>query len=69
MTDATSYPVWSIALHGGAGSMTRDAMTTAAVAAHEAGLAAALEAGRAVLAGGGSALDAVIRGALKELAR
>ena len=50
---------WSIAIHGGAGSMTRDTMDTAAIAAHEAGLAAALDAGRAVLAAGGSAVDAV----------
>jgi beta-aspartyl-peptidase (threonine type) len=57
MTDAT--PKWALAIHGGAGSMTRDSFDAAAIAAHEAGLAAALAAGRAVLAGGGSALDAV----------
>jgi beta-aspartyl-peptidase (threonine type) len=57
MTDAT--PKWALAIHGGAGSMTRDSLDAAAIAAHEAGLAAALVAGRAVLAGGGSALDAV----------
>ena len=57
MTDAT--PKWAIAVHGGAGSMTRDTLDPAAIAAHEAGLAAALDAGRVVLAGGGSALDAV----------
>jgi beta-aspartyl-peptidase (threonine type) len=57
MTDATHN--WAIAIHGGAGSMTRDTLDAAAIAAHEAGLAAALEAGRAVLAGGGSAIDAV----------
>jgi beta-aspartyl-peptidase (threonine type) len=50
---------WSIAIHGGAGSMTRDTMDAAAIAAHQAGLAAALDAGRAVLAAGGSAVDAV----------
>jgi len=61
MTDATtkSAPKWAIAIHGGAGSMSRDTFDAAAIAAHEAGLAAALEAGRAVLADGGSALDAV----------
>jgi len=57
MTDATTK--WAIAIHGGAGSMTRDTLDYAAIAAHEAGLAVALEAGRAVLARGGSALDAV----------
>jgi beta-aspartyl-peptidase (threonine type) len=50
---------WSIAIHGGAGSMTRDILDEAAIAAHTAGLTAALEAGRAVLAAGGSAIDAV----------
>lgn len=51
--------VWSIAIHGGAGSMTRDILDEAAIAAHQAGLAAALDAGRAVLTAGGSAVDAV----------
>ncbi|MCW1383342.1 isoaspartyl peptidase/L-asparaginase [Novosphingobium sp. KCTC 2891] len=55
----TSPSRWSIAIHGGAGSMTRDTMDAAATAEHEAALAAALEAGAAVLRGGGSALDAV----------
>jgi beta-aspartyl-peptidase (threonine type) len=58
MMDATQQN-WSLAVHGGAGSMTRETMDAAAIAAHEAGLAAALDAGRAVLAGGGSAVDAV----------
>jgi len=57
MTDAT--PKWAIAIHGGAGSMSRDTFDATAIAAHEAGLAAALDAGRAVLAAGGSAIDAV----------
>ena len=57
MTDAT--PKWAIAIHGGAGSMTTDTLDATAIAAHEAGLNTALEAGRAVLAVGGSALDAV----------
>jgi beta-aspartyl-peptidase (threonine type) len=39
--------------------MTRDNLDAGAIAAHEAGLAAALEAGRGVLADGGTALDAV----------
>jgi beta-aspartyl-peptidase (threonine type) len=52
-------PCWAIAIHGGAGSMTRDTLDAAAIAAHRAGLAAALDAGRAVLADGGSAIDAV----------
>lgn len=60
MSSATpNTPVWSIAIHGGAGSMTRDILDEAAIAVHQAGLAAALDAGRAILVAGGSALDAV----------
>lgn len=55
----TSETRWSIAIHGGAGSMTPATMDTAAIAAHETALATALEAGEAVLRDGGSALDAV----------
>jgi beta-aspartyl-peptidase (threonine type) len=55
----TSRKQWAIAIHGGAGSMTRATMDDAGVAAHEAALRAALEAGAAVLREGGSALDAV----------
>jgi beta-aspartyl-peptidase (threonine type) len=50
---------WSLAIHGGAGTMAREAMSRADQSAHEAGLGAALDAGSAVLAVGGSALDAV----------
>lgn len=57
MTDAA--PKWAIAIHGGAGSMTPDTFDVATIAAHEAGLGVALAAGCAVLAAGGSALDAV----------
>jgi beta-aspartyl-peptidase (threonine type) len=57
MTDAT--PHWALAIHGGAGSMRRDSFDAAAIATHEAGLTRALAAGQAVLAAGGSAIDAV----------
>src|SRR6186997_1888653 len=50
---------WSIAIHGGAGTMAPDRMTTEQQAEYRAALETALEAGAAVLAGGGSALDAV----------
>jgi beta-aspartyl-peptidase (threonine type) len=50
---------WALAIHGGAGTMAREAMTRADQSEYEAGLAAALDAGVAVLAAGGSALDAV----------
>lgn len=59
MTDATTDPRWAIAIHGGAGSMTPETLDAEAVAAHEAVLAAARDAGRAVLVAGGSAVDAV----------
>ncbi len=50
---------WSIAIHGGAGTMSRERMTEAQQAEYEAALGVALDAGAAVLAGGGTALDAV----------
>lgn len=50
---------YAIAIHGGAGTITRASMTPDREKAYRAKLAEALEAGRAVLAGGGSAVDAV----------
>ena len=52
-------PRWSIAIHGGAGTLSRDAMTPERQADYEAALQEALDAGAAVLARGGSAMDAV----------
>lgn len=52
-------PKWSIAIHGGAGTLDRKDMTAERDAAYRASLKAALDAGTAVLARGGSALDAV----------
>lgn len=51
----SSTPVVTLAVHGGAGALARGPHT-----AHRAALAAALRSGRELLAGGGSALDAVI---------
>lgn len=48
-----------LAIHGGAGTILRSKMTPEREAAYHAGLQRALEAGRAVLADGGVALDAV----------
>ncbi|WP_210251029.1 isoaspartyl peptidase/L-asparaginase family protein [Microvirga thermotolerans] len=48
-----------LAIHGGAGTILRSKMTPEREAAYHAGLRRALEAGRAVLADGGLALDAV----------
>jgi beta-aspartyl-peptidase (threonine type) len=50
---------WSLAIHGGAGTITRDRLTEAQRAEIEAGLGAALAAGSDVLEKGGSAVDAV----------
>ncbi|MFN3668932.1 MAG: isoaspartyl peptidase/L-asparaginase family protein [Brevundimonas sp.] len=56
---AADAPRWSFAIHGGAGVIERDSLTPEQDAAYRAALHRALEAGQAVLAGGGSALDAV----------
>ena len=53
---ATSFV---LAVHGGAGPVSRDETSAARAAAYHQGLRRALAAGREVLAGGGSALDAV----------
>lgn len=50
---------WALAIHGGAGIVTRDRMTAAQEADYRRGLADALAAGQQLLADGGSALDAV----------
>lgn len=50
---------WSFAIHGGAGVIERDSLTPEQDAAYRAALHHALETGQAVLAGGGSAMDAV----------
>ena len=50
---------WSLVVHGGSGIIERDRLTPEQDAAARAGLAAALDAGSAVLARDGSALDAV----------
>jgi L-asparaginase / beta-aspartyl-peptidase len=52
-------PRWGMVIHGGAGTISREAMSAEAEAEHRARLAEALRAGHEVLAGGGSALDAV----------
>ncbi|WP_084584633.1 isoaspartyl peptidase/L-asparaginase family protein [Sphingomonas azotifigens] len=59
MSTATPKPRWSLAIHGGAGSMRRGALTPEQEAGAEAGLHAALDAGAAVLEAGGSAVEAV----------
>lgn len=56
---ADAAPRWSLAIHGGAGTIDRDRLTPAQDAAYRDALKNALDAGAAVLASGGSALDAV----------
>ena len=51
--------MFTLAIHGGAGTINPATMTPAREAAYRAGLATALRAGHAVLADGGTALDAV----------
>jgi L-asparaginase / beta-aspartyl-peptidase len=55
----SAAPKWSIAIHGGAGTMDRDKMTPEIRAQYEAALQTALDAGAKVLAEGGSAMDAI----------
>jgi beta-aspartyl-peptidase (threonine type) len=50
---------WTLVIHGGSGSMTRDTLTPAEDAGARAGLAAALEAGAKLLRAQGDAIDAV----------
>jgi L-asparaginase / beta-aspartyl-peptidase len=52
-------PAVAIAIHGGAGVIERAKMTPEKEASYRAGLAAALDAGYAILERGGSSLDAV----------
>jgi len=56
---APPAPKWSLAIHGGAGTLNRDAMTPERRVEYEAALQVALDAGAKVLAEGGSAMDAV----------
>lgn len=58
-SEASGSPKWSIALHGGAGTIRRDRMTAEQEAEYEAALQDALDAGAKVLAEGGTAMEAV----------
>jgi beta-aspartyl-peptidase (threonine type) len=50
---------WAIVIHGGAGAMSREEMDPVLERQYRASLAEALDTGRRILQGGGSALDAV----------
>ncbi|WP_374407946.1 isoaspartyl peptidase/L-asparaginase family protein [Pelagerythrobacter sp.] len=56
---AQETPEWSLAIHGGAGTLLRENMTPEQEAEYRAAMQAALDAGAKVLAEGGSAMDAV----------
>ena len=56
---AQDAPTWSLAIHGGAGVIERDSLTPEQDAAYRAALHRALAAGQAILAAGGSSIDAV----------
>ena len=58
-TVAHEEAAWSFAIHGGAGTLSRENMTPEREAEYEAALQGALDAGAAVLRAGGSAMDAV----------
>jgi beta-aspartyl-peptidase (threonine type) len=58
-SETTDDKRWSLAIHGGAGTMAPERMSEVQQAEYEAALGVALDAGAAVLAAGGSALDAV----------
>ena len=58
-TTPDEAPRWSIAIHGGAGTLDRKDMTPEKDAAYRRALQGALDAGTAVLKSGGAALDAV----------
>lgn len=56
---ATAQPRWGIVIHGGAGTLSRASMTPQREAEYRAKLTEALQTGHAVLARGGTSLDAV----------
>lgn len=58
-TQSAERPAWRLVIHGGAGVIERDRLTPETDAEIRAGLTRALETGEAILAAGGSALDAV----------
>lgn len=55
----SEVPLWSLAIHGGAGVIDRGVLTPEKDKVYRAGLDAALQAGGAILDKGGTALDAV----------
>ena len=59
MSEAATRPQWRLVIHGGAGVILRENLTDEQEAAYRAALDEALQAGAAILAEGGTAVDAV----------
>ncbi len=57
--------IYSLAIHGGAGTITRSSLTAAKEIEYREALEQSLIAGEAILKGGGSAIDAVIAAVIK----
>ncbi|MDO8412000.1 MAG: isoaspartyl peptidase/L-asparaginase [Phenylobacterium sp.] len=57
--NAMAQPKWAIVVHGGAGVIARAHLTPEQEAAYRAAMTRVIQAGGEVLAGGGSALDAI----------
>jgi len=57
--DESASPKYSLVIHGGAGTITRDRLDAETEASIRAKLTEALEAGQTILAGGGTSLDAI----------
>lgn len=57
----SNRPAWAIAIHGGAGAISREKMTPEKEAAYRAALDSALAIGESVLRNGGAAIDAVTK--------
>ena len=58
------HDTWTLAIHGGAGTIRRSELTPEKESAYRAGLEAALQAGGAILAAGGNAEEAVVAAAM-----
>ncbi len=57
--EVATKPEYALVIHGGAGTITREDMSADQEAAYLAALDAALEAGKSILASGGTALEAI----------
>ncbi len=59
VVETAAAPTWSLVIHGGAGTILRENLDTSTEAAYRAKMTEAMDAGAAILAAGGSSLDAV----------